>query len=160
MLEKAPLPKDAIALGVNGIRKIWHDKKMRGRGITEERAKTLVEVAHNSVRLDGGIGTKSELYMLFEEHRLWTSQLEELEAVNKVLKEVIQEMPYVEKLLTIKGVESITIAGFMAEVGDIRRFDSPKQIQKYAGLELVKNRSRKHKGRSVGEENSERSCIR
>ena len=71
VLEKAPLPKDVIALGVNGIRKIWHDKKMRGRGVTEDRAKTLVEAAHNSVGLDGGIGTKSELYMLLEEHRLW-----------------------------------------------------------------------------------------
>jgi predicted Rossmann-fold nucleotide-binding protein len=49
---------------------------MRGRGVTEDRAKTLVEAAHNSVGLDGGIGTKSELYMLLEEHRLWTSQLE------------------------------------------------------------------------------------
>ena len=27
VLEKAPLPKDVIALGVNGIRKIWHDKR-------------------------------------------------------------------------------------------------------------------------------------
>ena len=138
VLEKAPLPKDVIALGVNGIRKIWHDKKMRGRGVTEDRAKTLVEAAHNSVGLDGGIGTKSELYMLLEEHRLWTSQLE---AVNKVLEEMILKVPHVEKLLAIKGVGSITIAGFIAEVGDIRRFDSPKQIQKYAGLELVENSS-------------------
>lgn len=71
--------------------------------------------------------------MLLEEHRLWTSQLE---AVNKVLEEMILKVPHVEKLLAIKGVGSITIAGFIAEVGDIRRFDSPKQIQKYAGLEL------------------------
>ena len=145
VLEKAPLPKDVIALGVNGIRKIWHDKKMRGRGVTKDRAKTLVEAAHNSVGLDGGIGTKSELYMLLEEHRLWTSQLE---AVNKVLEEMILKVPHVEKLLAIKGVGSITIAGFIAEVGDIRRFDSPKQIQKYAGLELVENSSGKHKGRT------------
>ena len=118
---------------------------MRGRGVTEDRAKTLVEVVHNSVGLDGGIGTKSELYMLLEEHRLWTSQLE---AVNKVLEEMILKVPHVEKLLAIKGVGSITIAGFIAEAGDIRRFDSPKQIQKYAGLELVENSSGKHKGRT------------
>ena len=68
VLEKAPMPKDVIALGVEGIRKIWHDKKMRGRGVTEDRAKTLVEAAHNSVGLDGEIGTRSELYMLLEEH--------------------------------------------------------------------------------------------
>jgi len=35
-------------LGVNGIRKIWHEKKMRGRRVTEDRAKPLVEAAHNS----------------------------------------------------------------------------------------------------------------
>lgn len=145
MLEQAPLPKDVIALGVEGIRKIWHDKKMRGRGVTEDRAKTLVEAAHNSVGLDEGIGTKSELYMLLEEHRLWTSQLE---AVNRVLEETIRKVQHVEKLLAIKGVGSVTIAGFIAEVGDIRRFKSPKQIQKYAGLELVENSSGKHKGRS------------
>ena len=145
VLEKAPLPNDVIALGVDGIRKIWHDKKMRGRGVTEDRAKTLIETAHNSVGLDGGIGIKSELYMLLEENRLWTSQLE---AINKVLEETILKVKYVEKLLAIKGVGTITIAGFIAEVGDIRRFKSPKQIQKYAGLELVENSSGKHKGRT------------
>lgn len=145
VLEKAPLPKDIITLGVNGILKIWHEKKMRGRGVTEVRAKTLVEAAHNSVGLDGGIGTKSEFYMLLEEHRLWVSQLE---VINKVLEESIQKVQYVEKLLAIKGVGSITIAGFIAEIGDIRRFKSPKQIQKYAGLELVENSSGKHKGKS------------
>lgn len=145
ILEKAPLPKEIIALGVSGIRKIWHEKKLRGRGVTEDRAKTLVEAAHNSIGLDGGNGTRSELYMLLEEHRLWTSQLE---TVNKVLEETILKVEYVKKLLSIKGVGTVTIAGFIAEIGDIRRFKSPKQIQKYAGLELVENSSGKHKGRS------------
>ena len=145
VLEKAPLPKEIITLGVSGIRKIWHDKKLRGRGVTEDRAKILVEAAHNSVGLGGGYGTKSELYMLLEEHRLWTSQLEN---INKVLEEAIQQVKYVDKLLDIKGIGTVTIAGFIAEVGDIRRFKSPKQIQKYAGLELVENSSGKHKGRS------------
>lgn len=145
VLEKAPLPKDIIALGIEGVRRIWHEKKLRGRGVTEDRAKTLVEVAHNSVGLDGGIGIRSELYMLLEEHRLWSKQLEN---VNTVLEEVIQQVQYVEKLLDIKGIGTVTIAGFIAEIGDIRRFKSPKQIQKYAGLELVENSSGKHKGRS------------
>ena len=145
VLEKAPLPKEIIALGVNGIRKIWHEKKLRGRGVTEDRAKILVEAAHNSVGLDGGYGTKSELYMLLEEHRLWTAQLEN---VNKVLEETIRQVEYVDKLQKIKGIGAVTIAGFIAEVGDIRRFKSPKQIQKYAGLELVENSSGKHRGKS------------
>lgn len=145
VLEKAPLPKDVIALGVSGIRKIWHEKKMRGRGVTEDRAKTLVEAAHNSVGLDGGAGTRSELYMLLEEHRLWTSQLD---TVEKAIKEAVSKVEYVDKANDIKGIGLITIAGFIAEVGDIRRFKSPKQIQKYAGLELVENSSGKHKGKT------------
>ena len=145
ILEKAPLPEDVIALGVEGIRKIWHEKRLRGRGVTEVRAMTLVEAAHNSVGLNGGYGTRSELYMLLEEHRLWTSQLE---SVNKVLEETVRKVQHVGKLLAIKGVGMVTIAGFIAEVGDIRRFKSPKQIQKYAGLELVESSSGKHKGKT------------
>jgi transposase len=72
---------------------------MRGKGVAEDMAKTLGEAAHNSVGLDGDIGTKSELYVLPEEHLLWTLQLK---AVNKVLEEIILKVPYVEKLLAIK----------------------------------------------------------
>ena len=143
MLEKVPLPKDVIALGIDGIRKSWHDKKIRGRGVTEDRVMILMEAAHNSVGLDGGVGIRSELYMLLEEHRLWTSQLE---AVEKVIEEKTLKVEHVENLLVIKGVGIITIAGFIDEVGDIRRFKSLKQIQKYAGLELVEASSGKHRG--------------
>ena len=145
VLERAPLPKDVIALGVNGIRKLWHDKKIRGRGVTEDRAKILVEAAHNSIGLEGGAGTRSELYMLLEEHRLWISQLE---AVEKALSEAVLKVDHVENLLAIKGVGSITIAGFIAEVGDIMRFDNAKELQKLAGLELVADSSGKHNGKT------------
>lgn len=45
---------------------------MKRRCVAEELWKIgfMVEAAHNSVGLDGEIGTKSELYMLLEEHRL------------------------------------------------------------------------------------------
>ena len=58
-----------------------------------------MEAAHNSVGLDGGIGSKSELYMLLEEHRLWSSQLE---AINKVLEEVILKVRNVESYSPLK----------------------------------------------------------
>ena len=70
MLEKAPTPKDVIALGVNGIRKIWHDKKMRG---AEELLKIGKDPGWSSKINSVGLGTeelnKSELYMLLEEHQ-------------------------------------------------------------------------------------------
>ena len=52
-------------------------------------------------------------------------------------------------MLAIKGIGVITVAGFLAEVGDVRRFESPRQIQKLAGLSLRENSSGKHKGQTT-----------
>ncbi|MDR5659240.1 transposase, partial [Serpentinicella sp. ANB-PHB4] len=41
------------------------------------------------------------------------------------------------------------ISSFLGEVGDIRRFDTPKQIQKLAGLGLKESSSGKHKGQTT-----------
>ena len=68
--------------------------------------------------------------------------------ITQVLETETRKVPYVKKLLAIKGVGLITVAGFLAEAGDVKRFDSPKQIQKLAGLELKENSSGKHKGQS------------
>ncbi len=43
----------------------------------------------------------------------------------------------------------VTAAGFIAEVGNISRFEHPKQIQKLAGLSLKENSSGKHKGKTT-----------
>ena len=40
------------------------------------------------------------------------------------------------------------MAGFIAEVGDVRDYDHPCQIQKLAGLNLMENSSGKHKGQT------------
>ena len=59
------------------------------------------------------------------------------------------KVPNAEKLLKIKGIGAVSVAGFLSEVGDVRRFTSPKQIQKLAGLELKENSSGKHKGKTT-----------
>lgn len=141
VLEQAPLPKDVIQLGIEGINKIWREKKMRAVGI--KRATTLVEAAYNSVGIKGGSCAKMELQLLLEDFKTKKNQLEK---VTKVLIEVTMQIPNVRRLLAIKGIGIITVAGFFAEVGDIRRFESPKQIQKLAGWELKENSSGKHKG--------------
>ena len=62
-----------------------------------------------------------------------------------MLEETILKVPYVEKLLAIKGVGSITIAGFIAEVGDIRRFDSPKLLD-WSWLKTVQESIKEEQG--------------
>ena len=61
------------------------------------------------------------------------------------------------KLLEIKGIGITIVVGFIAEVGDITRFDSTKELQKLAGLELVADSSGKHNGKI---KISKRGCKR
>lgn len=73
------------------------------------------------------------------------SRMDELlQSIEKKLKTI----PYVDKLMEIKGIGLVTVSGFIAEVGDIRRFDNPKQLQKLAGYAIVANDFGKHNGES------------
>ena len=65
-----------------------------------------------------------------------------------MLEEKLLEIPYIDKLLEIKGIGLKTVSGFIAEAGDITRFDNPKQLQKLAGYAIVECSSGKHKGES------------
>jgi len=65
-----------------------------------------------------------------------------------LVEQLAKEIPGLEEMLKIKGVGLITAAGFVAEIGDISRFEHPRQIQKLAGLNLKENSSGKHKGKS------------
>ena len=142
ILRVAPLPEDIIKLGMDGVNKIWREAKLRGCGL--KRASALVNAAERSV----GVKTASEaarveLAVLLEDYERLNSRLHDLE---EKIDTVLDEIPYVDRLLEIKGVGRLTVCGFIAEVGDISRFDSPKQLQKLAGLAIVSNSSGKHKG--------------
>ena len=144
ILRAAPLPEDIVKLGVGGVNQIWRDAKLRGVGI--KRARTLVEAAEHSVgSRDAQEAARIELQILLSDYDRQTKREAELMAL---IKEKIREVPYIDKLLEIRGVGLKTVIGFVAEVGDIKRFDDPKQIQKLSGYAIVKNQSGKHKGES------------
>ena len=144
ILRAAPLPEDIVKLGVSGVNQIWRDAKLRGVGI--KRARTLVEAAEHSVgSRDAQEAARIELQILLSDYDRQTKREAELMAL---INEKIREVPYIDKLLEIRGVGLKTVIGFVAEVGDIKRFDDPKQIQKLSGYAIVKNQSGKHKGES------------
>ena len=135
------LLKSILKIGAGGINQIWRDAKVRAAGL--KRAQTLVEAAQESVGLEAGEAARLEIWVLVNDYILKAEQLKRLD---EYLEEKIKEVPNVEKLLAIKGVGMSTVIGFIAEVGDIGRFTDPKQIQKLAGLEIVKKSSGKKKG--------------
>ena len=142
VLKKAPLPKDIVALGVDGIVKIWRDAKVRGAG--KKRATTLVAMAEQSIgEKTANEAARLELWQLLEDYEHYAHQYEVIE---EMLERRVHEVPNADKLLQIPGIGYFTVIGFFAEVGSIERFDDPKQIQKLAGLSVVENSSGKRKG--------------
>lgn len=142
VLKKAPLPKDIVTLGVDGIDKIWRDAKVRAIG--KKKAKDLVALAEQSIGVKtANEAARLELLQLLEDYDHYARQCE---MIDEMLKRKVHEIPHVDKLLQIPGIGYFTVIGFFAEVGCVERFDNPKQIQKLAGLSIVENSSGKRKG--------------
>lgn len=81
---------------------------------------------------------KMELRLLLTQYERLQKKFEELEAH---LDEQLMQIPCVPQLLAIKGIGRDTIAGFLAEVGDIEQYRHPKQI-----IKLGAEPERKHLG--------------
>lgn len=142
VLKQAPLPSDIKVLGVEGVNKIWRDAKLRGAGI--KRATTLVSAAEHSIGSQSGLTVaRMEMQNLLNDYEVYRKREED---IMQLLIGLLENIPYIDKLLEIKGVGLKTVSGFIAEVGDLSRFDNPKQLQKLAGYALVENSSGKHKG--------------
>lgn len=141
-LREFPTPQKVLEKGVEGIVATWKTEITRAVGV--KRALKLVEAAKVSVGVATGLRTaENELVLLLQEYQLLQNHYE---SVIAMIEELAIQVPGVSQMLKIKGVGIITAAGFVAEVGDIARFDHPKQIQKLAGLNLKENSSGKHEG--------------
>lgn len=144
VLKEAPFPEDLMELGEDGIREIWHNAKLRGRGYS--RVGMILKYAGESVGLKEGAAVGKTAVKWFVERILeLDEQLAEIEAQ---LNQKCMEIPHAEKILEIAGVGEITLSGILAEMGDISRFDDVKEIRKLSGMGLVASSSGKHKGQT------------
>ena len=144
VLKEAPLPEDIVKLGAEGVNRIWRNAKLRGSG--RKRAETLVSAAAHSIgSKEAPEAARIELKNLLDDMDVYAARLEEL---LRNIEEKLKEIPYMDKLMAIKGIGLVTVSGFIAEVGDIGRFANPKQLQKLAGYAIVANDSGKHNGES------------
>ena len=144
-LEKIGLPERITALTAEQILCIWRQEVKRGVGIM--KAERLLKEARNSVGIkEGAQMAEYEIKLLVREYREIRKVLEDME---RMLEENVLTIPGANRFLEIKGVGIKTVAGFFAEIGDIRRFTSAKQIIKLAGLNLKQSSSGQHKGETT-----------
>ena len=142
VLKEAPFPEDILKLGGEGIREIWHQAKLRGRGYSREAE--IVKYAETSIGLKDGTSAGREAVRWFAEKIMELD--EELAEIENKLNEKCREIPHAENVLEIPGIGGKILSGILAEMGDISRFDDAKELQKLSGLGLVSCSSGKHKG--------------
>ena len=142
VLKTAPFPDELVTLGIEGIRQIWHDAKLRGRGYVN--AVSIYENAKKSIGIKAGADSGKQAVKWFVDRIIELD--EQLSDVNSRLNEKCMKIPYAKNILEISGIGENTLSGILAEMGDISRFDDVKDIQKLSGLGLVACSSGKHKG--------------
>lgn len=142
VLKRAPFPEDLVALGTEGVRQIWHDAKLRGRGYS--KAGEIIKYAKESVGINDGVDVSKTAVKWFVEKIMELD--EQLSDIENQLHQKCLEIPHSKNILEISGIGENILSGILAEMGDITRFDDVKEIQKLSGLGLVACSSGKHKG--------------
>lgn len=100
ILKVAPLPKDIVKLGVDGVNQIWRDAKLRAAGL--KRAKNLVTAAEHSIGSQEACDSaRIELKIRLNDYEIYHQREEEL---MELIEEKLSEVPYIDKLLEIKGI--------------------------------------------------------
>jgi transposase len=112
-----------------------------------KKAQLLINLAKSSIGTGQALDAyKFHLEQLLEEYDLAVKQLERVE---QQVKEVLYKIPFAKKLLLIKGISEISLAGILGESGDLSGFSHGNSLLRHAGLHLAEASSGKWKGQIV-----------
>ena len=118
-------------------------KRSRGKfGIKD--AESLIGLARETVGIQEGLSgifmdIKPILLQLEAEERFMAEIEAEMEAT-------LERISYSARLLSIKGLGIVSVAGLIGEVGDFSKFSTQSEIMKLAGLDLYEISSGNRKG--------------
>ena len=144
-LRECPFPQDLVSLGASGIVSQWKSGGVK-RAVGMKRAIRLVATAEKSIGLKEGLtAARLELTALLEQYDMFTRQRDEI--ITQV-EQLLNQIPGTKEMLSVPGMGVTTLAGFLAEVGDLQGYDHGQQIIRLAGLNLRENSSGKRKGKT------------
>ena len=130
------------ALGLESVNQIF--KKVSRGKLGQNRAKQLYEAAKNSIGISEG-----QQSIVFEiEHLIDRIEAEDqfIDSLEKQMCAYLQQIPYSQNILSIKGLGQVTVAGLIGEVADFNKFDTISEIMKLAGLDLYEISSGNRRG--------------
>lgn len=137
-----PLPSELKTLTPEEIYAEWKPHMKRRASISF--AKALVEQAQQSIAQNvAPEQVKRSLLFLLNQYEQLSTQLAQLE---QEAISLLKKIPQAQSLLTIPGIGKITVAGILAETGDLSMYRHGQQVLRLAGLHLGEDSSGKHKG--------------
>ncbi|RFB09207.1 IS110 family transposase [Bacillus sp. HNG] len=140
-----PTPAEIASLEPLDVMNGWKSLMQRQPG--PKKAQLLIQLAKSSIGTTQALGAyKFHLEQLLEEYDLTIYQLARVE---QQIKEELYKIPYVQKLLMIKGISEISLAGILGEAGDLSGFSHGNSLLRHAGLHLAEASSGKWKGQIV-----------
>ncbi|MFY0783432.1 IS110 family transposase [Peribacillus simplex] len=140
-----PSPRELRSLKSHDVVSGWKSIMKRQPGL--KKAQLLLQLARKSVGTRQALEAyKLHLEQLLEEYDLAVLQLERVE---QEVKDVLKQIPFAKKLLAIKGISEISLAGILGEAGDLSGFSHGNSLLRHAGLHLAEASSGKWKGQIV-----------
>jgi len=128
---------DKDALGEEIRKRSWGKFGMR-------EAEALINLARDTVGIKEGVaGIALDIQHILVQLEALNAFIEELETE---MKKALDRIPYSARILSIKGLGVVTVAGLIGEVGDFSKFRTQAEIMKLAGLDLFEISSGKRKG--------------
>ncbi|WP_284638294.1 IS110 family transposase [Paenibacillus silviterrae] len=140
-----PLPQEISQLTIEQVLSGWKQYVKRHAGV--KRAEQLITLAKCSVGTTQALHAyKLHLIQLLEEYDLAQRQLIEIE---RQLHLILERIPYAKKLLEIRGVNAVSLAGVLGEAGDLSGYAHGNALLRHAGLNLAEASSGKWRGKMV-----------
>lgn len=118
----------------------WIKLKLK-RGIARKKLQNLYLLAQHSLGQTNNSNIRNSLWKI--QWTSWKNARQRRDDLKNILKEIIDSHDATPHLLTIDGISTITIAAFLAGVGDITQYSSEKQIEKVFGLDFFRWQSGK-----------------
>jgi transposase len=142
LLKKYPTPESISVLETPVLGEEMR-KKSRGK-FREHHADMLINLAKNTVGIREGVaGLSMDIRHILVQLEMLKSLIAEIENEMEI---ALGRIPYSSKLLSIKGLGIVSVAGIIGEIGDFKKFQTQGEIMKLAGLDLYEISSGKMKG--------------
>jgi len=132
-------------IGSAKVEKLGEEMRRRSMGkFGVDHATALINFAKTTIGIQEGVeGLVTDIQHVLIQLEMVDSLIAELEHEMEI---TLQRISYSRKLLSMKGLGIVTVAGLIGEIGDFTQFTTQSEIAKLAGLDLYEISSGKRQG--------------